>query len=234
MRLLLEEGADVNARNCLGCVPLMYAAGSGQLEVVRLLLHLSSPPPPPPPQVVRLLLGQPNTCLNIRGNDRLTTFMLAMQAGREVGARSGQEQLKRMMDVPATSEGDWVRNDKWTVLMEAASFGQAAVVAALLERPGLDLEGVNVRGQTAVEVAVARGHLQVAHLIRAALESREKPAEVARILLLPPPPPPHSSSSPILLIPPPPPPPPPSSSSSPRSRELRRNFAGIFAKANGT
>ena len=27
------QGADVNARNCLGCVPLMYAAGSGQLQV---------------------------------------------------------------------------------------------------------------------------------------------------------------------------------------------------------
>ena len=25
------------------------------------------------------------------------------------------------------SETDWVRNDKWTVLMEAASFGQAEV-----------------------------------------------------------------------------------------------------------
>ena len=26
------------------------------------------------------------------------------------------------------SETDWVRNDKWTVLMEAASFGQTEVV----------------------------------------------------------------------------------------------------------
>ena len=26
---LLDDGVDVNARNCLGCVPLMYAAGSG-------------------------------------------------------------------------------------------------------------------------------------------------------------------------------------------------------------
>ena len=29
------------------------------------------------------------------------------------------------------SETDWVRNDKWTVLMEAASFGQAEVVIPL-------------------------------------------------------------------------------------------------------
>ena len=80
------------------------------------------------------------------------------------------------------SETDWVRNDKWTVLMEAASFGQAEVaiiivfdimmiryissmdhqvVSVLLERPGLELEAVNVRGQTAAEVAMARGHHQV-------------------------------------------------------------------------
>ena len=28
---------------------------------------------------MKLLLAHPATCLNIRGNDRLTTFMLAMQ-----------------------------------------------------------------------------------------------------------------------------------------------------------
>jgi len=164
---LLEDGVDINSRNCLGCIPLMYAAGSGQVEVVR------------------LLLAHPATCLNIRGNDRLTTFMLAMQAGREPGGGgSAQEQLKKMMDIPATSETDWVRNDKWTVLMEAASFGQAEVVSVLLERPGLELEAVNVRGQTAMEVAQARGHLQVSELIKSSLEQRDKPDEVARIQVM--------------------------------------------------
>ena len=61
VRELLERGVEVNARNCLGCVPLMYAAGSGHLGVVR------------------LLLAQPGVCVNIRNNDRLTCFMLAMQ-----------------------------------------------------------------------------------------------------------------------------------------------------------
>ena len=35
------------------------------------------------------------------------------------------------------------------------------MVSVLLERPGLELEAVNVRGQTAAEVAMARGHHQV-------------------------------------------------------------------------
>ena len=30
------------------------------------------------------------------------------------------------------SESDWVRNDKWTVLMEAASFGQAEVAIIIV------------------------------------------------------------------------------------------------------
>lgn len=61
VRRLLDQGLDVNTRNCLGCVPLMYAAGSGHTEVVS------------------LLLSQPGVCVNIRNNDRLTCFMLAMQ-----------------------------------------------------------------------------------------------------------------------------------------------------------
>ena len=64
VRGLLDQGLDVNTRNCLGCVPLMYAAGSGHTEVVS------------------LLLSQPGVCVNIRNNDRLTCFMLAMQVSR--------------------------------------------------------------------------------------------------------------------------------------------------------
>ena len=72
VRELLERGVEVNARNCLGCVPLMYAAGSGHLGVVR------------------LLLAQPGVCVNIRNNDRLTCFMLAMQV-------SGQQHIDRYL-----------------------------------------------------------------------------------------------------------------------------------------
>ena len=61
-----------------------------------------------------------------------------------------------MMDLPALSEMDWARNDKWTALMEAASFGQSAVVSLLLTVPGIELDAVNIRGQTAMEVAANR------------------------------------------------------------------------------
>ena len=40
--------------------------------------------------------------------------------------------------------------------MEAASFGQTDIVKCLLEVSDLELDAVNIRGQTAAEVAVNR------------------------------------------------------------------------------
>lgn len=166
---LVDQGWDVNARNCLGCVPLMYAAGSGHVEVTT------------------FLLGQPAICVNIRNNDRLTTFMLAMQVGRDLaswgdgGTTSGQEQLRKMMDRPAVHDTDWARNDKWTVLMEAASFGQGAIIELLLYVPGIELDAVNLRGQTAEDVANNRGHSDISQAIKEEANSRDNPEEVHKI-----------------------------------------------------
>ena len=65
--------------------------------------------------------------------------------------------------------------------MEAASFGQSSVVSALLAVPGLELEAVNIRGQTAAEVAGNRSHPAIATTIQRAVEAAEKPEEVKQI-----------------------------------------------------
>ena len=65
--------------------------------------------------------------------------------------------------------------------MEAASFGQEDVVTSLLAVPGLELDAVNLRGQTAAEVASNRSHPGIAETIRRAMEAREKPEEVKQI-----------------------------------------------------
>ena len=65
--------------------------------------------------------------------------------------------------------------------MEAASFGQETVVTALLSVPGLELDAINLRGQTAAEVASNRSHPEIAETIRQAMEAREKPEEVKQI-----------------------------------------------------
>ena len=45
-----------------------------------------------------------------------------------------KKKKKKMAMMTILSETDWVRNDKWTVLMEAASFGQAEVRGAILDQ----------------------------------------------------------------------------------------------------
>ena len=94
-----------------------------------------------------------------------------------------------MMDMPALSEVDWTRNDRvrhlslsvlllsfdcninqWTVLMEAASFGQTEVVSKLLTIPDLELDAVNIRGQTAAEVAMNRSHPAIADHINVEIQ----------------------------------------------------------------
>ena len=49
--------------------------------------------------------------------------------------------------------------------MEAASFGQTEVISKLLTIPDLELDAVNIRGQTAAEVALNRSHPTIADRI---------------------------------------------------------------------
>ena len=65
--------------------------------------------------------------------------------------------------------------------MEAASFGQAEVVSKLLSLPNIELDAINLRGQTAAEVALNRSHPDIADMINAAIQTREKPEEVQQI-----------------------------------------------------
>ncbi len=99
---------------------------------------------------MRLLLSHPEVDVNRRNNDRLTSFMLAMQSGcgpmgplgplggrrRKAGRGSrraeaawpgwgtpsgssgsssanAQEKMRRLMDLPATDDLEWTRQDRW-------------------------------------------------------------------------------------------------------------------------
>merc|ERR1711963_512238 len=173
VKALLEQGRDVNGRNCLGCTPLLYACGSGHVETVKLLLQ------------------QPNIDVNRKNNDRLTSFMLAMQGGPLIGpidtswsgwdACNTHDKLRRLMDLPASIELELSRHDRWTSLMEACNFGHKAIVEILLSVPSLDLEAMNIRGQRADEVATSRGHDQLALMIQNKRTSRDTPEELVKI-----------------------------------------------------
>ena len=65
--------------------------------------------------------------------------------------------------------------------MEACNFGHEAVVEILVTQPDLDFEAVNLRGQTAQDVATSRGHEALAQIIDRAKMDRENPAELPQI-----------------------------------------------------
>jgi hypothetical protein len=140
---------------------------------------------------VKLLLDQPNIDVNRRNNDRLTSFMLAMHGGPLIGpldsswsgwdSSTTHDKLRRLVDLPASSELEMSRHDRWTALMEACNFGHKAIVELLLAMPSIDLEATNLRGQKAEEVATSRGHDNLAQLIHAKRYSREQPEELPRI-----------------------------------------------------
>ena len=70
--------------------------------------------------------------------------------------------------------------------MEACNFGHKQIVEILLNGPAtrtsvLDIDAVNIRGQSAEDVARSRGHDEIAQLIRNARQSREHPEELPRL-----------------------------------------------------
>lgn len=85
------------------------------------------------------------------------------------------------MDLPAATELELTSHDRWTALMEACNFGHRSIVDLLLTVPSLDLEARNLRGQRADEVALSRGHDQIADIIQAKRQYREQPEEMLQI-----------------------------------------------------
>jgi hypothetical protein len=80
---------------------------------------------------VRVLLSHSAIDVNRRNNDRLTSFMLAMQGGgtlvaggaawqgwdgggggAEDRSANAQEKMRRLMDLPATDDLEWTRHDR--------------------------------------------------------------------------------------------------------------------------
>src|SRR5438105_10751437 len=91
---LLKRGADPNAQNALGLTPLFFAAASGQVPMVEILLQAGAKLDPPSPYGTPLtaaamtgavpaaqLLLQKGADLNPSRADGITVLMLASRAG---------------------------------------------------------------------------------------------------------------------------------------------------------
>jgi ankyrin repeat protein len=136
MRVLLESGADVDARASTHDTVLHLAADYGDVEVLQLLV-------------------QYKTDINARGYDDDTPLLAASKDGR---VDAVQFLLQYGADVDAQDEN----ND--TPLIIASERGYLEVVRLLLGN-GADMHFQNVEDQTALQAAKEYNHHEIAQLL---------------------------------------------------------------------
>ena len=142
VRLLLERGADVMAKDHTGMTALHVASAKGRKDVVRLFLEKGS-----------------SKEINLKDEDGRTALHQAAKEGHETIVRI---LLENGADLNAKDHSGW------TALHFAAEEGKKGMVKMLLEK-GIDLEAQDEFGCTALHLATERGREQV---VRHLLEGR--------------------------------------------------------------
>jgi ankyrin repeat protein len=136
VRLLFEQGADVNAKDGDGWTALHGAASRGHEAVVRLLVEKGAD-------------------VNAKHRDRWTALHEAAYKGHEAVVRL---LVEKGADVNAK------HRDRWTALHLAAEPGHEAVVR-LLVKEGADVNAKDDDRQTALHLAAGHGHEAMVRLL---------------------------------------------------------------------
>jgi len=136
VKKLLEQGANVNARNTVGWTPLHLAAEKGYLEVARLLVEKGAD-------------------VNARDDDGTTPLHFAALWGHLEVARL---LVEKGADVDA-------RNNFGTTPLHYAALGGHLEVARLLVEKGADVDARNNNGWTPLHYAAPNGHLEVVRFL---------------------------------------------------------------------
>ena len=138
VRALLKQGADVNAAQGDGMTALHWAASSGDLELVQMLMYAGA---------------------NLRAATRLNGYTPLFLAGREGQAAIIETLLK------AGAEADVRSSTGSTPLMLAAAAGSVEAVRLLLDA-GADIKArETARGQTALMFAAAYNRVGAVELL---------------------------------------------------------------------
>ena len=169
VELLLRRGADVNAADGKGMTALMHAAENGEADLVRVLLQEGADPN------LENEFGYSALALvggNLIIGKKPDVAVELIEGGAHMSGRFFPHKISILGGVDRDSPIQWSTatgmRDKQgnTLLMIAASKGKRRAVQRLL--PDVPVDAVNLAGQTAVDLAEAAGHMDIAAELRQA------------------------------------------------------------------
>jgi ankyrin repeat protein/rubrerythrin len=177
VRLLLEKGADVNAKEAVVGTALTDASNAGRLEVVRLLLEKGAD--------VNAKNKDGGTALTAAScTGHLEVVRLLLEKGADVNAKEefvgtalmmgsfhGHLEVVRLL-LEKGADVNAKNKDGGTALTDASSEGRLQVVRLLLKK-GADVNARTIGG-TALELASKKGHAQIVDLLKAKGSKRKK------------------------------------------------------------
>ena len=161
VKLWLEKGADVNARNAAGLTPLMFAASNGNVDMVKALLargaDVNAQSGPALAGTVRhgpIALGKLTPLMLAVTSGSAETVRLLLEAGADVNAQDVRGMTPLMLAVATDHPNDMVvgmllakrpamdvkSNANETALTWSAKFKYPSIVAAVSEASSKDGE----------------------------------------------------------------------------------------------
>lgn len=174
VKMLLKQGANINAKNKEGVTPLMTATSKGHKELVQYLLEngadcaiqagngstaLMFASSAGHVEIVEILIQ--NRCgIDLQKTDGFTALMLA--------SRNGRFKVVNAL-LKAGARFDLVKKDGWSALMLAAFNGQAPCVQLLLEKDA-DPTLLNSEGDDAWDLAKSKNFLGIVRSLEAGVD----------------------------------------------------------------
>jgi ankyrin repeat protein len=148
VRLLLDNGADIEARDDEGATPLISAAAYGQIEIFELLIQRGASIRARDKRGMTPLMAAACECALSTMNSTYDIVRILLEKGANVNAQD---------------------HDGVTALMTAAAgFGSAAIVRLLLDH-GANPAARNKRGETALTLAAQQDRQDKVRLLKKAM-----------------------------------------------------------------
>ncbi|KAH0168120.1 hypothetical protein KCU67_g3605, partial [Aureobasidium melanogenum] len=173
---LLANGADVDAQDCLGTTPLMYAAAAGHSQIVKILLQSGAEP--------ATICNRGATALH-RACENVQTEVVRrlVELPKDIAVNAFDERCEGrsalIWAIKATPEilrlllirkdllvnGPMYNTQRTTALYHAASWGHAETVEMLLKHPDIEVNALTKSRDTALFAAVRCGHHEILELL---------------------------------------------------------------------